>query len=42
MMETKEIIEKNNGSLDIKSKVNEGTEVVIKIPVVARERTINK
>ena len=38
----KEIIEKNNGSLDIKSKVNEGTEVVIKIPVVARERTINK
>ena len=29
----KEIIEKNNGSINIKSKVNEGTEVVIKIPV---------
>lgn len=29
----KEIVEKNNGSIDIKSKVNEGTEVVIKIPV---------
>lgn len=29
----KEIIEKNNGSIDIKSKVNEGTEVIIKIPV---------
>ena len=29
----KEIIEKNNGSINIKSKVNEGTEVVIKIHV---------
>lgn len=29
----KEIVEKNNGSIDIKSKVNEGTEVIIKIPV---------
>lgn len=29
----KEILEKNNGSIDIKSKVDEGTEVVIKIPV---------
>ena len=29
----KEIVEKNNGSINIKSKVNEGTEVVIKIPV---------
>ncbi len=29
----KEIIEKNNGSINIKSKVNEGTEVVIQIPV---------
>ena len=29
----KEIIEKNNGSINIKSKINEGTEVVIQIPV---------
>lgn len=29
----KEIIEKNKGSIDIKSKVGEGTEVVIRIPV---------
>ena len=29
----KEIIEANNGSLDIKSKVGEGTEVIIKIPL---------
>ena len=29
----KEIIEKNNGSINIKSKVDEGTEVVIQIPV---------
>lgn len=29
----KEIIEKNYGSINIKSKVNEGTEVVIQIPV---------
>ena len=29
----KEIIEKNNGNINIKSKVNEGTEVVIQIPV---------
>ena len=29
----KEIIEKNNGSINIKSKVNEGTEVVIQIPL---------
>ena len=29
----KEIVETNNGSINIKSKVNEGTEVVIKIPV---------
>ena len=28
----KEILDKNGGSIDIKSKVNEGTEVVIKIP----------
>lgn len=29
----KEILEKNKGSIDIKSKADEGTEVVIKIPV---------
>ena len=29
----KEIIEQNNGSIDIKSKVDKGTEVVLKIPV---------
>lgn len=29
----KEIMEKNNGSINIKSKINEGTEVIIKIPV---------
>ena len=29
----KEIIEQNNGSIDIKSKVGEGTEVVLRIPV---------
>ena len=28
----KEILDKNGGSIDIKSKVGEGTEVVIKIP----------
>ncbi len=28
----KEILDKNNGSIDIKSRVNEGTEVVIRIP----------
>jgi len=28
----KEILDKNQGSIDIKSKKNEGTEVVIKIP----------
>ena len=28
----KEILDKNGGSIDIKSKVNQGTEVVIKIP----------
>ena len=33
----KEIIEKNNGSINIKSKVNEGTEVVIQIPVKKKE-----
>ena len=28
----KEILDKNGGSIDIKSEVNKGTEVVIKIP----------
>ena len=28
----KEILDQNNGSIDIKSKVGEGTEVVIRIP----------
>ena len=28
----KEILDRNNGSIDIKSKTGEGTEVVIKIP----------
>ena len=28
----KEILDKNGGSIDIKSKVVEGTEVVIRIP----------
>ena len=28
----KEIIEENGGSIDIKSEVNKGTEVIIKIP----------
>ncbi|MCI9016995.1 MAG: cell wall metabolism sensor histidine kinase WalK [Clostridia bacterium] len=30
----KEILDKNNGSIDIKSKVGEGTEVVIRVPTV--------
>ena len=29
----KEILEQNNGSIDIKSQVGKGTEVVIRIPV---------
>lgn len=33
----KEIIEKNNGSIDIKSEFGKGTEVVIRIPVKTRE-----
>ena len=28
----KEILDKNNGTIDIKSKVGEGTEVVIRVP----------
>ena len=30
----KEIIEKNDGSIDIKSEVGKGTEVVLRIPVM--------
>ena len=33
----KEIIEKNNGSIDINSEFGKGTEVVIRIPVKTRE-----
>jgi two-component system sensor histidine kinase VicK len=29
----KEILDKNGGSIDIKSKKDEGTEVVIRIPI---------
>ena len=32
----KEILDKNNGRIDIKSKVNEGTEVVITIPTKSK------
>ena len=28
----KEILDRNNGSIDIKSKIGEGTEVVIRVP----------
>ena len=34
----KEILDKNGGSIDIKSEVNKGTEVVIKIPTIQNER----
>ena len=32
LAQKKEILDKNGGSIDIKSKVGEGTEVVIRIP----------
>ena len=38
----KEIIEQNNGSIDIKSKLGKGTEVVIRIPVKNREIVENR
>lgn len=38
----KEIIEQNNGSIDIKSKLGEGTEVVIRIPAKNREVVENE
>ena len=34
----KEIIEENNGSIDIKSEVGKGTEVIIKIPTYKPKR----
>ncbi len=33
----KEVIEQNNGNINIKSKVGKGTEVVIRIPVYKKE-----
>ena len=33
----KEILDKNGGSIDIKSEVGKGTEVVLRIPVKNRE-----
>lgn len=38
----KEIIEQNNGSIDIKSEYGKGTEVVIRIPAVKREQAENR
>ena len=38
----KEILDKNNGSIDIKSKPKEGTEVVIKIPTKKEYKTKTK
>jgi len=35
----KEILEKNNGSIDIKSKLEKGTEVVIRIPAITERIT---
>lgn len=32
----KEILDKNNGRIDIKSKVGKGTEVVITIPTILK------
>ena len=29
----KEIIEQNNGSIDIKSELNKGTEITIRLPI---------
>ena len=34
----KEIIEKNKGSIDIKSEVGKGTEVILKIPVTKHKK----
>ena len=38
----KEIIEQNNGSIDLKSEVGVGTEVVLKIPVIKNKDKDNK
>lgn len=37
----KEIIEKNKGSISIKSKINKGTEVVIRIPAITERNNKN-
>ncbi len=37
----KEILEKNNGEIDIKSEVGKGTEVIIKIPTKRQEKDAN-
>ena len=37
----KEILDQNNGSIDIKSVVGKGTEVVIRIPTVVKPKTEN-
>lgn len=38
----KEILDRNNGTIDIKSKLNEGTEVVIRIPTKTNNKFILK
>ena len=38
----KEILDRNNGTIDIKSKLNEGTEVVIRIPTKTNKKFILK
>ena len=38
----KEILDRNNGTIDIKSKLNEGTEVVIRIPTKPNNKFILK
>ena len=37
----KEILDKNDGRIDIKSELGKGTEVVIKVPTKAKEEKIN-
>ena len=37
----KEVIEQNNGNINIKSEVGKGTEVVIRIPVYKKETEEN-
>ena len=38
----KEILDRNNGTIDIKSKINEGTEVVIRIPTKTNNKFMLK